>query len=84
MVPIRLLAHIMSVQRLTSPDHLEPYLDRQILSRDTVLQRFHYKRPELFAIEISCHLTDSPFAIQETPEIAGCHSWVPIEDSRRL
>lgn len=78
LVPISLFAKVHAVHRLTSPDDIEPFLDRQILSRETVLQRFHYKRPELFAIEVTCQLTTSPFLVRETPEIAGCHSWVTL------
>lgn len=78
LVPISLLARVRQVQRLTSPEEIEPYLDRQILSRETVLQRFHYKRPELFAIEVTCQRVDTAFVIRETPEMAGCHSWVEM------
>lgn len=78
LVPISLIAKVQGVHRLSSPDELTPFLDRQILSPETVLQRFHYKRPELFAIEVTCERIASPFFIRETPEMAGCHSWVTL------
>ena len=79
-VPISLFARVQSVQRITDPAHLTPYLDRQILSPETVLQRFHYKRPELFVIEVACTALPLPFTVQESIEMAGCHSWVELRE----
>lgn len=80
LVPISLLARVESVTRITDPAQLAPYLDRQILTPQVVLERFHYKRPELFAIEVTCREAASPFTIRETPDMAGCHSWVQLPD----
>ena len=80
-VPISLFARVLSVQRITDPAQLTPYLDRQILSPETVLQRFHYKRPELYVIEVHCTSIPMPFPIRETSEMAGCHSWVELPDA---
>lgn len=80
-VPISLWAEVKTVRHLTSPAEVAPYLDRQILHPDAVYQRFHYKRPELFAIELICQTLDSPFHVLETPAIAGCHSWVNLSDT---
>lgn len=79
LVPISVLAKVQAVSRLSSPDELAPFLDRQILSPETALQRFHYKRPELFAIEVTCQRIETPFFVRETPEMAGCHSWVRLD-----
>jgi hypothetical protein len=79
LVPISLLAKVHAVHRLTSPEEVQPFLDQQILSPETVLQRFHYKRPELFAIEVTCESVRNPFIVRETAEIAGCHSWVTLK-----
>jgi hypothetical protein len=78
LVPISLFARVQSVQRITDPAQLSPYLDRQILSPETVLQRFHYKRPELYVIEVTCTVSSAPFTVRETPDMAGCHSWVEL------
>lgn len=78
LVLISLLARVQSVQLITDPAQLAPYLDRQILAPKVVLERFHYKRPELYAIEVSCTETSTPFTVHETPEMAGCHSWVQL------
>ncbi len=83
-VPISLLARVQSVQRITDPAQLTPYLDRQILSPETVLQRFHYKRPELYVIEVACTAIPTPFIVRETPDMAGCHSWVELPEGQQL
>lgn len=77
-VPVSLYVEVGSVHRITAVPDLVPYLDRQILTPDAVQQRFHYKRPELFVIEIA-HVTVYPTRfVQETPDMAGCHSWVAL------
>ena len=78
LVPVSIFARVQSVERITDPDQLAPYLDLQILTPEVVLQRFHYKRPELFVIEVTCVESPSPFLVRETPEMAGCHSWVDL------
>lgn len=80
LVPISLFARVQSVQRITDPNQLTPYLDRQILSPATVLQRFHYKRPELYVIEVTCSVTPTSFTVRETADMAGCHSWVNLPE----
>lgn len=78
LVPIALFARVQSVHWITDPAQLSQYLDRQILSPEAVLQRFHYKRPELYVIEVTCSVTSVPFTVRETPDMAGCHSWVEL------
>ncbi len=77
-VHISLLARVHAMHRITDPGQLAPYLDLQILSHAVVLQRFHYKRPELFVLEVECTPAPTPFTVRETPEMAGCHSWVDL------
>ncbi len=74
LVPISLFARVQSVQRITDPGQLTPYFDRQILTPQVVLERFHYKRPELYAIEVTCTAAEIPFTVRETSDMAGCHS----------
>ena len=82
LVPISHLARVQSVHCLTDPAQLAPYLDRQILATHVVLERFHYKRPELYAIEVICTESPAPFTVLETPDMAGCHSWVQLPPSQ--
>ena len=84
LVPISLFARVQSVQRITDSAQLTPYLDRQILSPETVLQRFHYKRPELYVIEVTCTSLPTPFTVQETLDMAGCHSWVELPEGQAV
>ena len=77
-----LVVGLWGIGGVTSHDAAGPhyYLDRQILSPETVLQRFHYKRPELFAMEVTCISLPTPFTLHETPDMAGCHSWVELPE----
>ncbi len=84
LVPVSLFARVQSVQRVTDPAELAPYFDRQVLIPEVVLQRFHYKRPELFVIEVTCEEIATPFFVRETPEMAGCHSWVNVPANEHL
>ncbi len=79
-VPISLFVEVGEVRRVTELAQLTPYLDRQILAPEVVSQRFHYKRSELFVIEIEQITIVNPFEVEETPAMAGCHSWVELPD----
>ncbi len=81
LVPISLLARVQSVTHITNPTQLAPYLDRQILTPQVVLERVRYKRPEVFGMEVICTETGSPFTVRETPDMAGCHSWVQLPNA---
>jgi len=78
LVSISLFASVQAVHLISDPAQLASFLDRQILTPKVVLERFHYKRPELYAIEVTCTQAPTPFTIRETPEMAGCHSWVHL------
>ncbi|RLS51466.1 MAG: DUF1802 family protein [Planctomycetota bacterium] len=78
LVPIGLYIEVGSVHRITEIPDIIPHLHRQILSLDAVQQRFHYKRPELFVIEIARVTVYPTRFVQETPGMAGCHSWVEL------
>ena len=48
---------------------------------ETVAQRFHYRKPGLFALVVRVFTLPSPWTIEETPEYAGCKTWVPLADA---
>ena len=76
---IELYARVDSVRQIADEAELPPLIDRQILSAETVRQRFHYRRPGLFVLELSLWRCDQPLMIPDRPEYAGCHSWVELE-----
>jgi hypothetical protein len=49
-----------------------------VLSDDTVRERFHYRRPGLFAVAIRALQLPKPIELPEPADYAGCHSWVSL------
>ncbi|MCA9052744.1 MAG: DUF1802 family protein [Planctomycetaceae bacterium] len=76
---IDLYAVVESVRRIVREDELEELIPQQILARDTVLQRFHYRQPGLFALELRLWQRESPWTLPDLPAYAGCHSWVELD-----
>jgi hypothetical protein len=49
-------------------------------SPETVRNRFHYREPGLFALVVRVAVRPEPWALPETPAMAGCRSWVELPD----
>jgi hypothetical protein len=75
-----LYAIVRDVAYIDREEGLDAYLRRQILSADTVRERFHYRRSGLFALELSVYRAPEAIILADRPEYAGCHSWVPLHD----
>ncbi len=41
-------------------------------------ERFHYRRPGVWALTVRVYLRAEPIEVAETPLIAGCKSWVEL------
>jgi hypothetical protein len=56
-----------------------PALDAlHVWTAETVLKRFHYKRPGLWVLGVRVYKAPDPFVLPVTPEYAGCKTWVPL------
>ena len=66
------------------PIHDESTLSRlspwHIWTEKTVLNRFHYKTPGLFAMLVRLHHLPAPRTIPSLPHFAGCRSWVDFPE----
>lgn len=51
-----------------------------VWSDETVSQRFHYRRPGLFALVVRMYSKPEPVVIPESPHFAGCRSWVDLPE----
>ena len=51
-----------------------------ILTAETVLKRFHYRRPGLWVLLARVWRREPPYAIPVTPEHAGCKTWVKLDE----
>jgi hypothetical protein len=49
-----------------------------VWSRDTVVNRFLYREPGLFALAVRVYRTVAVVELPETPAYAGCRSWVDL------
>jgi hypothetical protein len=73
-------AVVHEVHELTSQDDAEALADLHIWSPRIVAERFHYRRPGLFALVVRMY--NSPHAVDfaDSPYFAGCRSWVDLPD----
>jgi hypothetical protein len=78
MVQLSLYAVVRQVEHIENESELQRFRGLHVLSDAAVHERFHYRRPGLFAIHIEAFLCSEPHAISESPEFAGCHSWVDL------
>ncbi len=73
------LAEVVAVHRVESLERalaLEPY---QALTAGAIERRFHYRnRPWVHALLLRVRPLARPATLEETPEMLGCVSWVPL------
>jgi hypothetical protein len=75
LVQVELMAYINSEAVLPA---LEAY---HILTAETVLKRFHYRKPGLWMLGVRVWRRDPGFRVAVTPEHAGCKTWVTLENA---
>jgi hypothetical protein len=78
-VRLSLYAIVDEVFELTDASLLPRLADLQILADDTLLERFHYRRPALFVLTVRIYRRAEPIALPESPHFAGCRTWVDLE-----
>lgn len=77
------LSHFAEVKAVTFADSLDAVLalaDRHIWTEATVRQRFAYRHPGLYVLEIAAFRVPTAFEIVESPEYAGCKTWVQLTE----
>jgi hypothetical protein len=58
---------------------LPPLAELQILTENTVLERFRYRRPGLFILPVRVYVLARQITIADRPHYAGCRTWVDLE-----
>lgn len=53
--------------------------EQHILTEETVRQRFEYRRPGLYVLRVRVYPLPRAVEVPESPEYAGCKSWVQID-----
>ncbi len=73
------LAEVVAVQKVDSLEaalRLEPL---QALTAGAIERRFHYRnRPWIHALLLRVRPLTAPLTLEETPDLLGCVSWVPL------
>lgn len=76
-------AHFVRVENVTHVTNLEDALaldSRHAWTPDVVKQRFHYRSPGLFVLDVKVFALPHPVEAVERPEYAGCKTWVPLAE----
>ena len=76
---IQSLARVDMIGYLDDPSKLPALEEFHILNEETVQKRFHYRTPGLWILVARIWRRNSPIEIMETPEHAGCKTWVTFE-----
>jgi hypothetical protein len=77
-VRLSLLAEVVRVVELATLDEALSLEGLHGWSEETVRARFAYRRPGLVLLVVRMREIAEPHQLTETPEYAGCKSWVPL------
>ncbi|EAQ80464.1 DUF1802 family protein [Blastopirellula marina] len=77
---VDLLAVVEDVRYITQEALLDKLTGMHILAADTVRTRFHYREPGLYLFLVRIFAAPQVQLYVETPEIAGCKSWIELPD----
>jgi hypothetical protein len=76
------LSHLVGVAEVVRLSQLEEALALDpfhVWTADTVMQRFHYRTPGLYALLVRVYEAPAPVDIAEHPSYAGCKTWVELD-----
>ena len=79
-VPIRGLVCVDLVGYVKREETLSALKEFHIFTAETVLRRFHYRRPGFWALGARVWRCDPGFALVPTAQQAGCKTWVYLEE----
>jgi hypothetical protein len=78
-VAIESLAVVEWVGRVERVEQLADLEDLHDWTESTILNRFHYRAPGLWALAVRVFRRAEPWPVAITPEHLGCKTWVPLE-----
>jgi hypothetical protein len=79
-IPIHGLVRIGLAGYLASPDFLPALRRFHCLDDETILKRFHYRRPGFWVLAARVFRQEPAFRVMPTPEQAGCTTWVVLDE----
>lgn len=80
MLDLPALVQVECVAWVDRPELLDAIVDLHVWTPETVLKRFHYRRPGLWVLGVRVFRADPPPRIVVTAEQSGCKSWVPLDE----
>jgi hypothetical protein len=80
MLHVSLYAVVDEVVELIDESLLPRLASFQILTDDTLRERFHYRRLGLFVLPVRIYARVQPVVLRESPHFAGCRTWVDLEE----
>ncbi|AFZ67469.1 DUF1802 family protein [Deinococcus peraridilitoris] len=81
-VTLPALAEVHSVWKIEDLQQALALQELQALNAAAIERRFHYRgRPWLHALLVRVTRLSAPLHLTETPEMLGCVSWVPLDDT---
>jgi hypothetical protein len=76
---IRALARVEMIGFLDDAASLPALEEFHVLTEETVRKRFRYRTPGLWVLVARIWRSGTAYAIMETPEQAGCKTWVTLD-----
>lgn len=80
-VTITAFASVETVGFLAHESTLDALDEFHVWKHETVVKRFHYRKPGLWVLGVRIYRRPEPAEIAVTPEQLGCKTWVPLESS---
>jgi hypothetical protein len=81
-VPIRLLARVEQVVRLTDPAAVDSLQGLHPLTSEAARSRFLYRgQPHLHALLLRIHALPSPARVRNSLAYMGCRSWLELDEA---
>jgi hypothetical protein len=77
-IPVELLVVVDTLQWIEREETLAELSSLHVLAQSVVAQRFAYRQPGLAAALVRVWRRDEPHLVDETPEMAGCRSWLEL------
>jgi hypothetical protein len=79
-VPIRAMVRVEHCAYVEHEETLRSLGDFHVFTDETIRKRFHYRRPGLWVLGVRVWTGGPGFALNPTPEQAGCKSWVFLDE----
>jgi hypothetical protein len=78
-VALNALAVVDSIIFLEREETLAALFELHVWTEETLLRRFHYRRPGLWVLGVRVFRRSDPHWLEVSAEHAGCKTWLPLD-----